>query len=119
MPDNEDGYHKLSDMNRTPKLSSSTNGRRKAMKKVEDYVPLIEDGIPVPERIPTVYTRKIVAGELMRIGEQIRPGQSVVLPAGSIGKFRKIVKSRGLLTVCFIGQSDTEARVWVMAPGQL
>jgi hypothetical protein len=43
----------------------------------------------------------------------------VVLPAGSIGKFWKIVKSRGLLTVCFIGQSDTEARVWVMAPGQL
>jgi len=88
------------------------------MKKIEEYVPLIEDGIPIPKRIRTVYTRKIVAGELMRIAEQIKPGQSVVLPAGSIGKFRRIVKSRGLHTVCYIGQSDPEARVWVISPEQ-
>jgi hypothetical protein len=89
----------------------------------EMYVPLIEDGIPIPEPPATVYTRKIVGGELMRIAEKIKPGtiakravdgQSVVLPAGSIGKFKKIVKSRGLKTVCFISQSDTEARVWVV-----
>jgi hypothetical protein len=30
------------------------------MKKIEEYVPLIEDGIPIPKRIRTVYTRKIV-----------------------------------------------------------
>jgi hypothetical protein len=85
------------------------------MKKIEWYVPPIEDGIPIPKHVPTVYTRKIVAGELMRIAEKIKPGQSVVLPAGSIGKFKKIVKSRGLLTVCYIGQSDPEARVWVIS----
>jgi hypothetical protein len=84
------------------------------MKKVEEYVPKIEDDIPIPERTTTVYTRKIVAGELIRIAEKIKPAQSVVLPAGSIGKFRKIVRSRGLKTICFIGQSDTEARVWVV-----
>ena len=82
-------------------------------KKLEEYVPVIEDGIPIPEPPATRYTRKIIGGELMRIAEQIKPGQSVILPAGSIGKFKKIVKSRGLHTVCFIGQSDTEARVWV------
>jgi hypothetical protein len=89
----------------------------------EMYIPQIEDGIPIPERPATVYPRKIVGGELMRIAEQIKPGtiakraadgQSVVLPAGSIGKFKKIVKSRGLKTVFFISQSDTEARVWVV-----
>jgi hypothetical protein len=81
---------------------------------VETYVPKIEDGVPMPEPEATVYTRKIAGGELIRIAEKIKPKQSVVLPAGSIGKFKKIVKSRGLETVCFIGQSDTEARVWVV-----
>jgi hypothetical protein len=89
----------------------------------ELYIPQIENGIPIPEPPTTVYPRKIVGGELMRIAEKIKPGtiakravdgQSVVLPAGSIGKFKKIVKSRGLKTVCFISQSDTEARVWVV-----
>jgi hypothetical protein len=89
----------------------------------ELYIPQIENGIPIPEPPATVYPRKIVGGELMRIAEKIKPGtiakravdgQSVVLPAGSIGKFKKIVKSRGLKTVCFISQSDTEARVWVV-----
>lgn len=83
------------------------------MKKVEQYVPEMEDGIPIPAPPKTAYTRKIVAGELKRIGEQIKPGQSVVLPVGSIGKFKKIVSSRGLGTVCLLGQTDTEARVWV------
>jgi hypothetical protein len=91
--------------------------------KVEIYVPKIESGKAIPERAPTVYTRKIASGELMRIAERIKPGtiarrgldgQSVVLPAGSIGKFKKMVASRGLKTVCLIGQSDTEARVWVV-----
>jgi hypothetical protein len=84
------------------------------MRRVEEYVPKIEDGIPIPEPAPTVYTRKIAAGELIRTAEQIEPGQSVVLPVGSIGKFRKIVKGRDLETVCRVGQSDTEARVWVV-----
>lgn len=51
------------------------------MKKVEQYVPKIEGGIPIPEPPATVYTRKIAGGELIRIAEQIRPAQSVVLPA--------------------------------------
>ena len=83
------------------------------MKKVELYVPKIEDGIPLPTAPKTAYHRKIVAGELKRIGEQIKPMQSVVLPVGSIGKFKKIVESRGLKTYCQAGQTDTEARVWV------
>jgi len=72
---NEGGHHKVSDMNTTQKVESSINGRRNAMKKVEDYVPLIEDGIPIPERIPTVYTRKIVTGEIDadRRTDQARP----------------------------------------------
>ena len=89
----------------------------------ESYVPRIEDGIPIPDPQDTVYTRKIVSGELVRIAEKIKPGtlakravdgQSVVLPVGSIGKFKRIVQSRGLKTVCFVRQSDTEARVWVV-----
>jgi len=92
--------------------------------KVEVYVPKVEKGIIMPNRSPTVYTRKIAAGELRRIAEQIKPGtmakrgrdgESVVLPVGSIGKFKQMVKARGLQTVCFRGQSETEARVWVIA----
>jgi hypothetical protein len=83
--------------------------------KVEQYVPKIEDGIPIPEPVPTVYRKKIVDGELIRIAEQIRPSQSVVLPVGSLGKFKKIIESRGFRTVCRSGQTDTEARVWVVA----
>jgi len=83
------------------------------MKKVDQYIPQIEDGIPIPAAPKTVYTRKIVGGELKRIAEQIKPEQSVVLPVGSIGKFKRIVKSRGLKTVCLVSQTDTEARVWV------
>ena len=85
------------------------------MKKLEPYVPEIEDGIPLPPVVPTTYTRKIVGGELIRIANQMTPGQSVKLSAGSIGKFKKIVKSRGLQTYCQIGQSDPEARVWVIS----
>jgi hypothetical protein len=84
--------------------------------KVEKYVPKIEDCVAMPGRALTVYTRKIAGGQLIRIAEQIKPSQSVVLPAGSIGRFKKIVRSRGLETRCFIGQSDTEARVWVVSP---
>ena len=115
---NNEADNMASDDEHAAKAESRTSGKCNVMKKVEDYVPLIEDGIPIPERNPTVYTRKIVAGELIRIAEQIKAGQSVVLPAGSIGKFKQIVKSRGLLTVCYIGKSDTEARVWVTSPGQ-
>jgi hypothetical protein len=85
-------------------------------KRVEIYVPEIEDDIPIPVHDPTVYTKKIVAGELIRIAEKINPGQSVVLPVGSIGKFKRIVKSRGLKTVSFVRQTDTDARVWVVPP---
>ena len=85
------------------------------MRKVEQYVPVVEDDIPIPEPPQTVHTRRIVAGELMRIGEQIRAGQSVVLPAGSIGKFKKLVEARGLSTVCYISQTDTDARVWAFS----
>jgi hypothetical protein len=90
---------------------------------VETYIPTIDDGVPIPERSATVYTRKIAGGELIRIAERIKPGmlanrgvdgQSVVLPAGSIGKFKKIVEKRGFRTLCYISQSDTEARVWVI-----
>jgi hypothetical protein len=88
---------------------------RVSMKKVEQYVPQIEDGIPIPERLKTAYTRKIVAGELLRIASEIKPTQSVVLPVGSIGKFKKIVKSRGFETVCPVDQTATEARVWVVS----
>ena len=85
------------------------------MTKVEWYIPIIEDGVPLPEPNPTAYTRKIVAGELIKIAEQIKPGQSVILPVGSIGKFKAIVKSRGLAIVQRSGQTDAETRIWVIS----
>jgi hypothetical protein len=92
--------------------------------RVEHYVPTIEDGIPIPERAATVYTRKIFDGELQRIASQIKPGQSVVLPAGSLSKFRKIVEESGFKTFCktvsrngskiTYMNNDGEARVWIL-----
>jgi hypothetical protein len=96
--------------------------------KVEQYVPTIEDDVPIPEHAATVYNRKIVDGELQRIANQIKPGQSVVLPGGSLSKFRKIVKDRRLKTFSravsrggskmayTYTNTDGEARVWVL-PG--
>jgi hypothetical protein len=86
------------------------------MKKVEQYVPKIEDDVPIPPRLKTTYTRKIVDGELLRIAKEMRPTQSVVIPVGSIGKFRNVVKGRGLETVCQVDQTATEARIWVVVP---
>jgi len=83
-------------------------------KKLDEYVPKIEYGLPLPERATTVYTRKIVAGELRRIAEQIKPGGCVPLPPGSIGRFTKIVNSRGLKTISSGGQSDADIKVWVV-----
>jgi GTP diphosphokinase / guanosine-3',5'-bis(diphosphate) 3'-diphosphatase len=64
---NNEADNMASDDEHAAKAESRTSGKCNVMKKVEDYVPLIEDGIPIPERNPTVYTRKIVAGELIRI----------------------------------------------------
>ncbi|MGB7718751.1 MAG: hypothetical protein WBL65_02555, partial [Bryobacteraceae bacterium] len=72
-------------------------------------------GIPIPKRATAVYTKKIADGELIRITEQIKPGQSVVLPVGSIGKFKKLIEGRGLKTVSQRAQSDSEGRVWALA----
>ena len=88
---------------------------RRSMRKTEEYVPKIEDGIPIPKRATAVYTKKIADGELIRITEQIKPGQSVVLPVGSIGKFKKLIEGRGLKTVSQRAQSDSEGRVWALA----
>jgi hypothetical protein len=85
------------------------------MSKVEQYTPEVRDDIPIPRRSKNAYTKKMVDGDLLRIAREMKPGQSVVLPAGSIGKFRKAVKLRNLKTVCFIRQCDDEARVWVVA----
>ncbi len=84
--------------------------------KVKQYIPKVQDDIPVPQRSRNAYTKKMVDGELLRIAREMKPGQSVVLPAGSIGKFKAAVKLRDLKTVCFIRQCDDEARVWVVAP---
>jgi hypothetical protein len=86
------------------------------MSKVEQYTPAVQDDIPIPQRSKNAYTKKMVDGELLRIAREMKPGQSVILPAGSIGKFKKAVKLRNLKTVCFIRQCDDEARVWVVAP---
>jgi hypothetical protein len=85
------------------------------MRKTEEYVPLVEDGIPIPKRAKAVYTKKIVEGELMRIADQIRPGQSVVLPGGSIGKFKRRVHTRDLKTVSRRASTGAEGRVWVLS----
>jgi hypothetical protein len=82
---------------------------------VRQYVPNIEDDIAIPaDPVPT-YSKKIRSGEMIRIAQIIRPGQSVVLPSGSVTKFRKLIWSRGFDTVMRgMPGGEPEMRVWVI-----
>ena len=83
-------------------------------RKIESYVPVIEQGIPIPPRKAAVYKKKIPNGVLIQLAERIKPTESVQLPVGSMGKFRTLLKARGLQTVSQQGQDDTVGRIWVL-----
>jgi hypothetical protein len=85
------------------------------MKKIDQYVPEIKDGLP-PSRAKTKYDTKIVEGELIRLAERIKHGQYVEISAGSQGKFKAIVESRGLKTVCRRAQGESRGIVFVVTP---
>jgi len=83
------------------------------MKQVNQYVPEIKEGLP-PSRVKTTYHKKMVEGELIQIAERIGHGQFVEISAGSLGKFRQIVESRGLKTICRRGQGESRGTVFVV-----
>jgi len=84
-------------------------------KKVSQYAPKIKDGFP-SDRAKTEYDTKIFDGALKLIAEQIEHGQYVEISAGSQGKFKKIVESRGLKTVHRRGQGEPIATIYVVTP---
>jgi hypothetical protein len=86
-------------------------------RKTEPYVPVIEQGIPIPPRAAAVYKKKIPNGVLSDLAERIKPTESVQLPVGSMGKFRTLLKARGFQTVSQYGQDETVGRIWVL-PGR-
>jgi len=87
---------------------------RSKTKTVDQYIPKIEDGIPIPKPVPTAYSKRVVAGELIRIADRIKPNQSVKLPQGSIAKFKRRLESRGLKAVYRQPNSGLDLRVWVI-----
>lgn len=88
--------------------------RRPSSRKTEEYIPEIRNDRPIPERTTAVYVRKIVEGELIRLVDRIKPGESVDLPVGSMGKFRKLVEQRGYGTVTQRPKADETGTVWVL-----
>ena len=90
------------------------------MRKTEEYVPLIQHGVPVPEREreTTRYTRKMPDGALAQLAQRMKPGDSVVLPAGSKGKLKSLMEERGLKTTSRLLAPVDEARVWVLPFGE-
>ena|SRR2546429_165013 len=84
-------------------------------RKTAEYVPVIKSGIPVPERAQTVYTEKIAEGKLIEVAERIKPTECVHLPSGSIGKFRKLLKQRGLKARVRYDGPVPDATVWAIS----
>ena len=86
------------------------------MKKVDHYVPEIKNGFP-PPREKITYNTKIFDGELLRLAEVIKPGQFVAnLSAGSMGKFARQVKSRGLEVIRRRRQGEPRGTIYVVTP---
>jgi hypothetical protein len=86
--------------------------------KVQEYVPKIEDSIPIPDDPVPTYYKKARPGEIIRIAEIIKPGQSVRLPSGSVTKFRKLIQGRGFdIVMRGVGAMKSEMRVWVVKDG--
>ena len=84
------------------------------MKKVQSYMPEIEDGHPIPRRTKQQYERKIIPGGLAKLAA-MKVGQSAIVPVGSLGRLKAMVRQRGGLdTVSQAAQDDREARVWVI-----
>lgn len=85
------------------------------MKRQTYYVPPIEDGIPVPtKRAQPRYPLRVRPGELRRLARQMKPGQSVILPVGSITKFRQLVKAEQGLDTVTATRGAARQRVWVI-----
>lgn len=55
-------------------------------------------------------------GQLKKLAEVIQPTQSLMLPRGSTGKFKRLVAPRGLTIVTAGAQTDPDVRVWVIEP---
>jgi hypothetical protein len=86
------------------------------LKKVDHYVPEIKNGFP-PPREKSTYNRKIFDGELLRLAEVIKPGQYVEsLSAGSMGKFARLVESRGLEVIRRRRQGESRGTIYVVTP---
>jgi hypothetical protein len=95
-------------------LGGPAANARMPKRKTESYVPVIEQGIPIPPRTIAAYKKKIPDGVLIELAERIRPTESVQLPVGSMGKFRTLLKARGLQAVSQSGQGETVGRIWVL-----
>jgi hypothetical protein len=85
------------------------------MSKVNQYGLEIKNGFP-PKHKKTMYDDKLFEGELRRVADQIEPGQYVEISAGSQGKFKGFVESRGLKVVSNRGQGEPVAKVYVVTP---
>jgi hypothetical protein len=84
-------------------------------KKGDQYEPKIETGLP-PAHYETAYDTKMFEDSLRLLAERIERGQYVKIPAGSKGKFKKIVESRGLKTIHRLRLGDPLATVYVVTP---
>jgi len=57
-------------------------------------------------------------GTLEELARKMKPGDSVVVPAGSTGKLKTLVEDRGLTITSRVLAPIKEARVWVIKPEQ-
>ena len=85
-----------------------------AKRKTAEYVPVIKRGVPIPARAKGRYTERISEGKLIEIAQRIQVSDCVHLPNGSVGKFRNLLKARGLKIRKVLDGPEPRARVWVI-----
>ena len=87
-------------------------------RKTETYQPRIERDVPVPDREQEeiVVPRRMPEGTLEQLAKKMKPGESVLIPAGSKGKFKRLVELQGFTTTSRIYSKIEEARVWIIKP---
>ena len=81
-------------------------------KRVEPYRLEVKGGDP-PEKQRTTYDRKALVGALTEIAEEIKQGQHVEVPPGSLGKLKKLIRMRGLRFVTRGSQTADRAILYV------
>jgi hypothetical protein len=86
-------------------------------KKTEEYdlyIKYIKEGYP-PPKVKTRYDTKLPPGALPHIGKRIKAGQYVEnLSAGSAGKLRGFVKTRGLTAIERRGQGEKRGTLYIV-----